>query len=229
MPTAYSDKGSSIRPYKLTDSDHVGIGRLIRACAEIENIINLRLASLAGVPEGVVLVFLGRMSVTKRLQILKFLSEGRGIEAEELHAQAFDNPNFRELQEMRNVVAHGSLLGMTEASEIAFSVAEAQGIDGNKVYMTVHAYSPGAFAELADIAENIIPQMESAFGLTASRQKHRAPTLSPHSMAAPPEQRGSALSRQRRASQERDRELKKAKKDAQRNDPKNRKKGEPQN
>jgi hypothetical protein len=224
MAGTYSDRGSSIRPYKLTDDQHAAIGRIIRACAEIEDIINLRLADLTGVLEGVVLVFLGRASITKRLQILKFVSEGKGIEAEDLHAQAFDNPHFRELQEMRNTVAHGRLLGLTDDGNIAFSVVETQGIDSKKVWMTAHSYGPDSFAILASQAEDIIPQMEAAFGLTSLREKRRATTLAPHSMASPPEQRGSALARQRRASQESDKKAKNARKNAQRGGPKNREK-----
>src|SRR4051812_29490692 len=105
MPPIYSDKSSTITPCSLSDDQLSAIGRLIRAFAEIEDIINLRLAALTGVPEGIVLVFLGRTSVTKKLQILKFVSEGKGVEAETLFAQAFGNPHFRDLQDMRNTVA----------------------------------------------------------------------------------------------------------------------------
>lgn len=224
MPVTYSDKTSSIKPYALTDGQHAAIGRLIRACAEIEDIINLRLALLTGSPEGVVLLFLGRTSITKRLQILKLVSEGKGIEAQRLFAEAFDNPDFREIQDMRNTVAHGHLLGLTDDGNIAFSVVEPQGIDSQKIHMTAHCYNPDAFAILAHMAEDIIPQMEAAFGLTALREKRRATTLAPHNKALPKVQQGSALSRQRRASQESGKKAKTDRKDAQRRDPNNREK-----
>lgn len=224
MPVTYSDKSTSIRPYALSDEQHAAIGRLVRACAEIEDIINLRLAKLAQVPEGIVLVFLGRTSITNRLKILKLVSEGNGPQAEELFAQAFDNPDWRDIQEMRNTVAHGRLLGLTEDGNIAFSVVEPMGIDNVRVHMTVNAYNPEAFGILAHMAEDVIPQMEAAFGLKALREKRRQPTLAPHNMALPPEQRGSALARQRRASQASDKAAKNVRKDAQKRDPKNRKK-----
>src|SRR5688572_5544958 len=111
MPTTYSPKGTSIRPYELTAEQHAAIGRLVRACAEIEDIINLRLYDLADIIEGVGMVFLGRTSVVKRLELLRLLSQGRGSDAYDLYKQAFDNTDYRDLVSMRNTVAHGYLLG----------------------------------------------------------------------------------------------------------------------
>jgi hypothetical protein len=223
MPIAYSSKSSSIRPYALTDEQHAAIGRLVRACAEIEDIINLRLASLAGVLEGIVLVFLGRTAITRRLELLKLISEGKGETAIGLFKQAFDNDDFRDIFGVRNTVAHGRLMGVTDENRIAFSVCETQGIDSVKVHMTVNTYNHEAFAILAAMAEDVIPQMEAAFGLTALREKRRGPTIAPHNKTLPKGQRKASPGRQPQASQNLAREAKKAGKEAQRRDPKNRK------
>lgn len=226
MPTTYSAKSSSLAPYTLTEAQHAAIGRMIRACAEIEDIINLRLAHLADITEGMVLVFLGRSSITKRLAILQLISQAKGVLAEKLFAEAFDNPDFRDLQECRNAVAHGNLLGVDEDGNIAFGVVELQGIDSQKVHMTAHCFHPDSFEILASMAEGVIPQMERAFGLTALRQKRREKVLAPHSKTLPKEQRGSALSRQRRASQASEKKAKTARKNAQRRASKDQDKGE---
>jgi len=223
MPVQYASKSTSLRPYSLTDEQHASIGRLIRACAEIEDIINLRLADLVGVQEGVVLVFLGRTPITRRLEILKLASQGKGEAAIDLFNQAFDNDNFRDIFGVRNSVAHGRLMGLTDDDLIAFSVCETQGIDSAKVHMTVNCYNQDAFAILADMAENVIPQMEAAFGLTALREKRRGPTLSPHNKTLPKAQRRATPGRLPQAFQESARQAKRDRKEAQRRDPKNRK------
>lgn len=216
MPVTYSPKGSSIRPYALTDAQHAAIGRLIRACAEIEDIINLRLADLTGVTEGIVLVFLGRASISKRLEILRIASQAKGERAVDLHNQAFDNENFREVFGVRNTVAHGRLMGLTDDDHVAFSVCEMQGIDSNTVHMTVSAYNHEAFAIMAHRAEDVIPQMEAVFGLTSLRETRRGPTIDPHNKTRPKAQRKAVPGHQPQAFQERARQAKADAKDAQR-------------
>lgn len=78
------------------------------------------------------------------------------------------------------------------------------------------------FADMAHTAEDVIPQMEAAFGLTALRETRRAREIAPHNKALPKEMQGSELARQRRASQASDKGAKTARKEAQRRDPKNR-------
>jgi hypothetical protein len=226
MPPTYSAKASSIRPYKLTNDQLTAMGRLIRAFAEIEDIVNLRIALLARTSTANVAIFLGRAGLANRLKILKLLSEGEGLQAEELFAQTFDNPAFLDLHSARNTLAHGRLLGLDEAGRITFQVIEPSAIDSDAVHLTAYAYSPELLADLAQRAEGLIPQMETDFGLTALRETRRAQALGPHSKAQPTGQRGSALARQRRASQESARQEKRAKQEAQRQDPKNRKKGD---
>lgn len=180
MPTTYSPKGSSIKPYSLTEDDHRGIGRLVRACAEIEDIINLYLCQLADIPEGMAILLLGRLPTSARLKLIEALATANGDKHRQLYREAFDNDHYRAIVKCRNTVAHGQLLGLTDAGEIAFQTHETQGIDDIKLYTTVVAFIPGTFSGLADKAEAIIPQMEEEFGLKALRETRRTPTLSPH-------------------------------------------------
>ncbi len=178
--TIYSSKGTTLKPYALTKADLLGIGRLIRACAEIEDIIHLYLSQLADVPEGMAILLLGRLPSSARLKLIKALGEANGGKHPKLYREAFDNDDYRSIVKCRNAVAHGMLMGMTESGEIAFQSHDTQGFDDVKLYTTVNAWPPGAFDEYAHQAEDIIPQMEEAFGLKALRQKRRAQALSPH-------------------------------------------------
>src|SRR5688572_18270248 len=110
MPPLYSAKGSTIKPYQLTNDELAAIGRVIRACAEIEDIINLYLYKLADIPEGSGMLLLGRMAVANRIKLLGLFAQGHGAEPKRLFKEAFDNGDFRDLIKMRNTVAHGFLL-----------------------------------------------------------------------------------------------------------------------
>jgi hypothetical protein len=224
MPPLYSPEGTSIAPYTLTDAQHAAIGRLIRACAEMEDIINLRLAQLADTSEGITVLFLGRTGLASRLQLLKRLSDGKGDEAIELHRQAFENEDFANLVEMRNTVAHGRLLGVTAENRVAFVVHEIQGIDSQRLHMTVHAYEHDAFAIVASLAEYVLPQIEVLFELRSLREKRRAQDLAPHNKSQPKARRPRSPAHQPQASQELARQAKLDRKAAQRAQEKNRKK-----
>lgn len=177
----YASTPSSVKPYSLTDDELLDIGRLVRACAEIDDIINLQLYNLADITEGAGIILLGRMPTSARLKLVEAFATSKGPEQVELYRQAFDNDNYRAIIRCRNTVAHGSLMGVTDNDLVAFQVQETQEVGDNKVITTVNAYSHDAFRQFARQAENIIPQMEKAFGLEASREKRRGPTLSPHS------------------------------------------------
>jgi hypothetical protein len=183
MRSTYAPIGSELKPYKLTQKELRDIGRLIRACAEIEDIISLYLFKLANLPEGAGAVLMGRTPASARLKVLETFSLSKGGEALDLYRQAFDNDNYRAITRCRNTVAHGLLLGLTERKEIAFQVQELQGVDGHEAIVSVNAYSREAFGIMADQAEQIIPQMEHVFGLATLREKRRSQALDPHMKA----------------------------------------------
>jgi hypothetical protein len=193
MPALYSPKGSQIKPYKLTGKQLTGIGRMVRACAEIDDIINLQIYKLSNVTEGVGIVLLGRTPTSARLKLLHTLSRAHSPEESELYKAAFDNDHYRDLVKCRNTVAHGQLLGLTDDGEIAFQVADNQGVEGGKIRMTVNAYGKCDFENLARMAEGIIPQLEAAFALRTLREKRRSPTLVPHMKAQGRGKRKAAL------------------------------------
>jgi hypothetical protein len=180
MRLTYAPVGTDLKPYKLTQKELRDIGRLIRACAEIEDIISLYLFKLANLPEGAGSVLLGRTPSSARLKVLEAFALSKGGEAVDLFRQAFDNESYRAVVKCRNTVAHGVLLGLTDLKQIAFQVQELQGIDGNEALISVNAYARSTFGNLADQAEKIIPHMEEAFELATLRETRRSQALVPH-------------------------------------------------
>jgi hypothetical protein len=180
MPISHSSVGSEIKPYLLTKGQVLAIGRIIRACAEIEDIINLHLHRLAGIKEGLAIIMLGRLPVSARIKLAESLAMGRGSKTLEIHKACFDNDAYRDVMRCRNTVAHGWLLGLTDDNWIAFQVQETSGVEEGRVQTVVNAYKRRELFKIAGMAERLIPRLEQNLGLQALREKRRSPTLVPH-------------------------------------------------
>lgn len=176
-------KGSKLSPYTLSDDQLLAIGRLIRACAEIEDIINLYLCDLADIGLGQAIILLGRMSASSKLKIAETLASIEGGDASAIHKECFDNDHYFDIVRCRNTVTHGILLGKDEAGLIAFQVQETLGVEGTKIMLGVNAYDERAFKAFADQAEDVIPQLEARLKLQPSREKRRTQALDPHPKA----------------------------------------------
>src|SRR4051812_5383110 len=91
----YASEPSELRPYVLTDDELRGLGRLIRACAEIEDIIDLYLYRLADISEGAGKLLLGRVPASARLNMIEAFAKSHGPEPLKLYRLVFDNEHYR--------------------------------------------------------------------------------------------------------------------------------------
>lgn len=182
MPLESSSTSSKLQPCKLTDDQLLAIGRLIRACAEIEDLINLYLCRIADISEAHAIILLGRISGASRLKLAETFAVTRGEAVAAQHKACFGDQRFSDITRCRNTVAHGILLGKTENGEIAFQIHEPQADEG-RVIQTVDAYSPDAFKVLADRAEHLIPQFVDILMLGPSLQTRQSQALGPHRRA----------------------------------------------
>jgi hypothetical protein len=173
--------GSEIHPYSLSDEELYWIGRLVRATAEIEDIIKEHVCRLTELPMGAVTILLGRMPMSARLNIARAFAEARGILDD--HKECFESDTFRGFIKCRNTVAHGALLGMSDRNEIVFEVQETQGVESDQVYVSAVGYRPGGFRWHAQLAEKAIPELEDRLKLKASREERRTQPLHPHAKA----------------------------------------------
>ncbi len=167
----YSTVGSKLAPHTLSDSELLNIGRLIRACAEIEDIVTGYLCSLAKITHAQAIFLLGRASTSQRLAATRSFAVSQGEIAIKLYDECFGNDHYRDIIRCRNTVAHGRLLGKTEEGNIAFQVQETVGIEGEKVFLHVNAYPGDAFGAFAKMAESVIPQLVNRLHLEAWRDE----------------------------------------------------------
>lgn len=201
MKFEYSKKPSAIKPYTIPDDVFAAMGRLIRASAEIEDIIGLQLCQVANITEAQSLVLLGKMPVSSRLQLASICANAMGGDAAKAQDICFDkNENFKFLMQCRNVVAHGLLLGLTDEDKVAFRTYDRTGVEGDVVSVQAASYAPEDFAIFAKMAEESIPKLEKILKLGPSRQKRRERGLDPHRKSQPERPPSAKRMRQRKPS-----------------------------
>lgn len=202
MAVTYSAEPSDIRPYEFPDSVLLDIGKIVRSCAEIEDIINLYLGELAVLTEGHVAILLGRTAISQKLKMLQTFSGASGPEAEDIFKDCFEHESFTGLIRFRNTVAHGLLLGLTDDDRIAFRVAELVGAEPSAATLAVQSYGEEDIKYYAKLATAMIPYLEKRLKLKALREKRRQRSLDPHRKSQPRAQQNVKRERQPPASPE---------------------------
>lgn len=180
---AYSNQSSGLRPTKLDDATLLGIGRLIRAFTELEDLVTLYLCQVAEISEAHSLILLGKTGITKKIQLISQFTKDRLPDHDLAYKEALANENFNDLLAARNVAAHGLLIGITDTGRLAFQSTSHQGTDGDTLGVTVDTYEPGDFSTMADIAEDVISQIEARLGLQSARESQFMRPLKPHKKA----------------------------------------------
>jgi hypothetical protein len=179
MGKSYSSEEAVLAPAILDDETLLSIGRLVRACAGIEDIVTLHICALAGISESQARVLLGRTAVTRRLDIASYLAEMREDAAAKFHKQAFPK-DVREILDIRNAVAHGILLGATPDGHFAFATEKLVSPDSDAATHVVYSLAKDFIKECADRAEEFIPWATDFLQLQPLLDIRREPTLRPH-------------------------------------------------
>jgi hypothetical protein len=198
MSREYSRIGSTIQPYALPDDVLLAMGRLIRAFAEIEDIITLHLCSVADISEGQAVLLLGRLAMSKKLTMAYTFAAARGGDNKARLDGCFDNDEYKACLKARNVAAHGLLLGLTEEGKIAFRTVETTSASLDAVGLEAISFELEAFEIYAGMAENAIPQIEDRLGVQALREERRLRDLGGHPKAQPTRPPSEPRQRQRK-------------------------------
>jgi hypothetical protein len=186
MHSVYSSTATGITPHQLDSPALLAIGRIIRACAELEDLLSLHLCALADISEAQSLILLGKTPVSQRLRIAATLAAGTS--QEEAVKTCFDNVHYQAIVRCRNAVAHGVFLGLTDDAKMAFRVAEVIGTAEGRISLLVQSYGQADLEGFAAIAESAVPQVETHLKLSALREKRRQQDLFPHRKAQPTRQ-----------------------------------------
>ena len=157
MGKRYASRSAKLTPAKLTTKIFASIGRLVRACAEIEDLVTLYASYLAQVSVGHTIVLMGRTPMRTRIEIAGRLAALNGKSKQ--HKSIFNWP-FDEIIDCRNAVAHGSLLGLTPGKKLAFLTSRTLTPTGTAVLQAVEAYSEKNITAFAKKAERKVSQIE---------------------------------------------------------------------
>lgn len=183
MANSYSPDEVPLHEARLGKGEFAAIGRLVRACADIEDLVTLYIAKLMGVKEGMVVVALGTTPFSKRLSIAGYLAKVHGSREEALFKTCFHS-DFSDLTTCRNAVAHGTLLGQSKDGRWAFLTPKTENPEapGSTVQVVI-SYRKRDIELHADGAEMGVSIIEQTLGLQPLRDTRRGRPLLPHRKA----------------------------------------------
>lgn len=180
----YETSPRNLKPCKIEDRTLLEIGRLVRAVAEIEDIVSLFICALAEISESKMVILLGRTPLSRRLEAAKHLAKLLGPNVEDLHTKCFTK-EFYDIIECRNALAHGTLLGINDEGRYAFLTGKTVEPDGQSAIQVVLNYRHEDIEVFAKSAESSIPRIENHLRVQALRQERlqrplrRRPTTQP--------------------------------------------------
>lgn len=174
----------ALKPCEIDRESYAHIGRMIRAFAEIEDIVTLYICKLAGISESTGQVLLGRMPLSARIAAARYLAKTKNPKIVALHDQIFD-ARFSESNRLRNAFAHGVLLGVSDDGYYAFRTTDTVEPDSETAKLTVIRAHPKTIKGYADDAVNTVPKIAKALQLDAFRQTRHERPLADHPKRRP--------------------------------------------
>jgi len=199
MVIQYSSEAVDVQPAELGDPEFAAIGRLIRACADIEDLVNLSIADLMLADETCVVVALGQTPISKKVAIGNYLAGVHAGDMPDRYKQCFDS-DFKEVFTCRNAVAHGVMVGRWANGKWAFITAKTEDPVPGSAMQTVMSFTTTDLQLYAVMAEKKFAFLEETLGLQGRRQLRHGRSLLPHRKSQPKPQRSAKPKHQRRSS-----------------------------
>lgn len=178
-PKPKADERSDLFPVEIDDETHKHIGRLIRAFAEIDDMVTLYICNLAEISESRAVILLGRTPISTKLKNALYLAKMTGEEITKLHKHVFDEA-FYMANKCRNALAHGAFMGADKDGRLAFLTSDAIDPVDDAAVMTVMSFRPDTIKAYADSVVEALPRMEKVLKLESLRKKRRAGGLGAH-------------------------------------------------
>ncbi|WP_156029827.1 hypothetical protein [Sphingomonas sp. URHD0057] len=170
---------------ELGELEYQAIGRVVRACAEIEELITMFIAEQARITDGTVAILLGQTALSKKLSIANYLAAARGPEIRAQYENCI-TPMFKEIIQCRNAVVHGQLLGKSEDGHWAFlSVRTEEPAEVGKSVQLVFSFSRADLVLYADEAKKAVELIEKSLEYEGLRILRRGRSLEPHRKSQP--------------------------------------------
>lgn len=179
MAKHYASEAEKLIPFTLKNKTLIAIGRLVRAFAEIEDLVKLFICNLAEISESRMIVIMGRTPLRTLINTSEYLAQMQGEKVLNLHKSVF-TPEFFEALSCRNSVAHGVLLGADKHLQLAFKTTDTLKPEEDAAIVVVRAYHSDLIAQYAEYAERAIPTIRTTLKLETLLEKRREAVLAPH-------------------------------------------------
>lgn len=168
-----------VEPKSLDDDALLAIGKIVRAAADLEDVIDLWIFKLAKISEAEATVLLGRTNISKKLAVAEGLAKLRTGNETELHGLVFDG-NMKRLLSCRNATAHGVLVGKTSDEKWAFLTSTTLAYDSGGVVKRSDAYSTATLQKIARVGAGRVALMDEILGLQPWREKRQWQEVEAH-------------------------------------------------
>ena len=164
---------------ELTDGALLAIGRIVRACAEWEDMLKLYIFDLAGVSQSVGVVMLGRTPFSTLTTMAQYLSKMAGEDSLKSYKFVFES-SLKNAIACRNAVCHGVFLGIDQSGHYGFLTTKTAEPENGVSVQLVENYSEQTLAAIADAITSSLPVIERELNVGPSRQKRFGRSLQHH-------------------------------------------------
>ncbi len=182
----FADTIPSLKNTPIPTETLADIGRLIRACAELEDCIKHYICLLADMSERNATIILGTTATRKRFEIAEELARVTGEAEHDLFSKLAGQ--LKDVIETRNSVAHGVYLGQNEKDgRLFFRIERPVKNDLREVIVLVAGVLPDDIKRQAARLEALIPEIEKHLRIEALREKRlqQTPQLHPKASRKP--------------------------------------------
>lgn len=179
----YAEEGTEIEAVKLPNEALFCVGRIIRAVAEIEDIVTLYLSTLAKLSEGHAIILFGRDGYVKKVDLARRFATAHGQEKLDEFKAHLENDAIKNVIEMRNVLAHGSFLGRTDDGRWAFRTVRQLELRSTEIVVEATSFGDQDFEHCAATSEKLVEILENELRLKGVRQQRKSGPLGPHTKA----------------------------------------------
>jgi hypothetical protein len=183
MSRRHEPNPSSVTAGALSDAALLAIGRIVRNCAELEDMAMLFVCSLTTLSEAKVLLMLGRNQVTRNIEIATQLARHESSDAASAFLSCF-NQDYEQIRSVRNDVAHGVFLGFAYGGDMTFISRKTLGT-GEVVMQAASCFSLAELEKVSEVSAGMVSGFPAVLQIKALRETRSQQFLQPRPKGRP--------------------------------------------
>ena len=204
MPIYHSPDNVELEPAELGDHELYLIGRLVRACALLEDACHNYLGYVVKVTPATLTLLIPKLGISSKLPMAGNFAALRGKEEQASFANHFDVNKIVETLKCRNAVVHGHILGRSRDGKWAFetTMVDPKSESENVASVTVMSFRTKDIELYAEWAEDLAKNAGSHPFVLEQRKERRWTALQPSKKSQPKRQPSAKPGHQPQSSEE---------------------------